>query len=562
MTNPSDIFYYKPQQTVQPTPIFYKPPPNTSQQKASFKLVKNQQLSLGESLFSQNKLFQFVLQKVDGNLVLYKGKDPLWDANTQGQGGVRLIMQDDGNLVLYRPDMQPVWSSGTQGHLGAFFQVQDDGNAVVYEPPQTPLWETRTWGGVYHDESRNWLVSVVSAAGKPFAAVAHTVSAAWSTVTDVLGDIPLIGPALHGVLTIASGPFTFTDRIISGERLDRALIQDFRDKLSGIREVAPYAQTVLSFVPGIGTGVAAAIGAGLALAQGRPIDEAILEGVKDAVPGGAIGQATYGLVVNAATGKNLIKSAADFGVEALNLPPAAAEGLHKALNVAYAAAKGDNIPMAALNEARSYVPPEGQRAFDIAVAMAQGKRLQDALINGLSNLASDQVKQIQNLGKSVVQESPVIQALEKKIDQVQPAQFGKGVLNAADDVKKGFEMGLGMMRHAGVNEDTLNVVRNQLTPKQREGYDIALGVYKQAVTKHLPDSTVAAPNETAKSLVAKAVADNPNPLIKSESLKYFLMPTVELAKSTQQYFINPNNVLTPMNPLDDLVSWLKRVFEL
>jgi hypothetical protein len=552
MVNPPDIFYYKPQeQAAQPTIIYYKAPVNTSLQKASFKLIKNQSIVLGEGLFSGNKLFQFTLQKQDGNLVLYKGKEALWDANTQGQGGVRLIMQDDGNLVLYTVGMQPIWASGTQGHLNAFFQIQDDGNAVVYEPPQTPLWETRTWGGVKHDESGGWLSDIVSAAGKPFAAVAHSVADAWTSIADKLGEIPLIGPGLQGLLILQSGPFLLTDKIISGERLDRALIQEFRDKIAAIREVAPYAQTIIAFVPGIGSGVSAAIGAGLAIAQGAPLDEAILEGVKSAVPGGALGRAVYGLALNAATGKNLIKSLGDVGVDSLGLPPAAAEGLHKALNVAYAAAKGDNIPQAALQEARGYIPAEAQEAFDIAIAMAQGKRLQDALMSGLTNLVAKQKDQIMNLGKSVIQESPAIQAISRNIDSAN--QFGR---NASNQVKQGFEMGLGMMRHSGVNEDNLNIVRSQLSPKQREGFDIGIGVYKTAVAKHLPSSDVAPPEETAKSLVAKSVATNPNPLIRAESMKYFLVPSATVDVPTNRFFVDSSS---PSHHFDFL-SWLKGIF--
>ena len=50
-----------------------------------------------------------------GNLLLYgKNNDLLWEANTRGD---LLIIQDDGNLVLYDKCGYPVWSSGTvTGH--------------------------------------------------------------------------------------------------------------------------------------------------------------------------------------------------------------------------------------------------------------------------------------------------------------------------------------------------------------------------------------------------------------------------------------------------------------
>ncbi|MFC3690379.1 hypothetical protein [Aquipuribacter hungaricus] len=46
----------------------------------------------------------------------------------------RLVMQADGNLVLYR-GQTPLWSSETSGNPGAFAVMQGDGNLVVYSAP-------------------------------------------------------------------------------------------------------------------------------------------------------------------------------------------------------------------------------------------------------------------------------------------------------------------------------------------------------------------------------------------------------------------------------------------
>lgn len=50
--------------------------------------------------------------------------------------GSVLVMQTDGNLVLYR-GATPLWSSGTQGSPGAGAVLQTDGNLVVYSPPES-----------------------------------------------------------------------------------------------------------------------------------------------------------------------------------------------------------------------------------------------------------------------------------------------------------------------------------------------------------------------------------------------------------------------------------------
>lgn len=55
----------------------------------------------------------------------------------------RLVMQGDGNLVLYR-DGRPLWNTGTPGNPGAWAVLQGDGNFVVYTAAGRPLWHTGT----------------------------------------------------------------------------------------------------------------------------------------------------------------------------------------------------------------------------------------------------------------------------------------------------------------------------------------------------------------------------------------------------------------------------------
>ena len=67
----------------------------------------------------------WLAMQTDGNLVLYQAPmpsaptaTPLWASNTVGSFGDRVIMQGDGNLVIYNPAGNAVWSSGTAGHPG------------------------------------------------------------------------------------------------------------------------------------------------------------------------------------------------------------------------------------------------------------------------------------------------------------------------------------------------------------------------------------------------------------------------------------------------------------
>lgn len=91
---------------------------------------------------SNNGSYKLVMQQ-DGNLVLYKGNTPLWASNTDGVAVDFCIMQDDGNLVLYGFASNAVWASNTNGQPGSFLVVQDDGNVVIYRP-NFPVWATNT----------------------------------------------------------------------------------------------------------------------------------------------------------------------------------------------------------------------------------------------------------------------------------------------------------------------------------------------------------------------------------------------------------------------------------
>lgn len=65
------------------------------------------------------------------------------DTLVSNNGQYRLVMQSDGNLVLYDQNNSALWATGTDGNPGSFLVIQDDGNVVVYKPNQ-PIWATGT----------------------------------------------------------------------------------------------------------------------------------------------------------------------------------------------------------------------------------------------------------------------------------------------------------------------------------------------------------------------------------------------------------------------------------
>ena len=105
-------------------------------------------------------------------------------------------------------------------------------------------------------------------------------------------------------------------------------------------DIGSYATTVISLVPGVGTGVSAALAAGIALAQGQSITDAVKNGIRDAIPGGAIATAGFDMAVKVAS--------------------------------------GENVGTAALETARAQLPPVAQKAFDIGLSVVSAAKHQQA----------------------------------------------------------------------------------------------------------------------------------------------------------------------------------------
>ncbi|MDX2012820.1 MAG: phosphodiester glycosidase family protein [Myxococcaceae bacterium] len=118
------------------------PPPVAPTPRACGRLGANEALGPNESVTSCDGRFTFVHQS-DGNVVLYQQGVARWSSRTAGRASSALVMQGDGNLVLYGPALNPLWSSRTPGAPNALLAVQDDGNVVLYANGQ-PRWATGT----------------------------------------------------------------------------------------------------------------------------------------------------------------------------------------------------------------------------------------------------------------------------------------------------------------------------------------------------------------------------------------------------------------------------------
>jgi hypothetical protein len=107
-------------------------------------------LQPGAFLLSPDHEYELVMQ-TDGNLVLYNAaKEALWSSQTSGEGNY-LVMQGEGNLVVYNPSKVAQWATGTWGFSGAYLQLQDDGNLVLYQDGHA-IW---TYGSGYKGDTMN-----------------------------------------------------------------------------------------------------------------------------------------------------------------------------------------------------------------------------------------------------------------------------------------------------------------------------------------------------------------------------------------------------------------------
>ena len=117
-------------------------------------------LSPGETLASGTGIgspwdSHYLMMQSDGNLVVYtRSNQPIWATMTFWPGSWA-VMQTDGNLVVYSPANRPVWSSDTNQFPNSSLAMQNDGNLVVYAPGNRPIWSSveynkylnaRTWG--------------------------------------------------------------------------------------------------------------------------------------------------------------------------------------------------------------------------------------------------------------------------------------------------------------------------------------------------------------------------------------------------------------------------------
>ncbi len=325
-----------------------------------------------------------------------------------------------------------------------------------------------------------WLKKAVNNAGS---GIVHGIDAAGKTI----GKVPVVGGGLKGAFALSTAPLKLSGNIANGNRLDKAVFTHFKEQLGAAKDVGPYVQTVMSFVPGVGTAASGAIGAGLALANGQPISQAMLEAVKGALPGGATAKSIFNVTQGVFEGKD-IKSIGISAIPGMN--PTQQKALEIALGVAKNIAAGKNVAKGVYEDAMKTLPSDLQKAVATSIAVGHGVNLQKTLVD---KVKLDDVKGFGTLGKKLAAKNPVLKA-------------GFDTLNN-DKLKTGFNVAMGLK---GINLKPIDIVaiRNRLPGEQTKGFDVGMSTIIGMNTRKAPPH-ITKPKEQFGYFAAHGISGQP-----------------------------------------------------
>lgn len=292
--------------------------------------------------------------------------------------------------------------------------------------------------------------SVLKAAGKTVSVPANIIGKGAKAIKKV----PVVGAGLHSVYdTTVAGPFKVADAVVKGEKINKVAYNHFKDQVKNAQDIAPYAQTVVSVIPGVGPGVSGAIGVAAALSKGKPITDAVIEGARGALPGGPMAAAAFDVAVAAARGEPI-------DAIAINAIPGVSPDQKKLILAGLRTTKdvmnGKNPKDALLNNALDALPKEARAAAKAGMALAQGQALQKVM----KDQAPFVMGKLIGEGGKIAAENPIFKAGIKAIPQTPEAI-------------KGFKAGAGLMTKK-LTPVALDAARKSLSAKEKAGFDVAI----------------------------------------------------------------------------------------
>lgn len=341
----------------------------------------------------------------------------------------------------------------------------------------------------------HFVSNAVKTAGREIGHVTKPIQTAAGKVSKAIKKVPIVGAPLGAVFDVSYhgtfGMLNATVSISQGQRIDKALLGQLHDAVNDFKQVGPYAQMVISMVPGVGQGVSAAMSAGLALANGQPIAEALKAGALGAIPGGPLVQsavrASVETIQHVAKGEklnlaNIAQTAGGVAAGALGLPKAASDALTAGIATTGNIVRGQPLDKALTDGAVHAlpIPDSAKKAMTEATALsldlAHGKRVDRALmarIDGVvgmlpanaplrQNLLTG-VKAVRDIGQGKNAEHVMMTAIQSGVGD-QLVSLGAAHLppKARDGLKAGIALGTGVVHQAATATQLTKVVPGKL----------------------------------------------------------------------------------------------------
>lgn len=108
------------------------------------RLNRGETLAPGQELVSANGFYRAVMQ-ADGNFVVYAGSRSMWSSGTASStnAGSELLFRTNNVLVIRRPSGVVIWTVNSSAQAADYLVMQDDGNLVLYGPSGA-IWASNT----------------------------------------------------------------------------------------------------------------------------------------------------------------------------------------------------------------------------------------------------------------------------------------------------------------------------------------------------------------------------------------------------------------------------------
>lgn len=323
--------------------------------------------------------------------------------------------------------------------------------------------------------------------------IGHFIHDAADTVGNVAKVVGKVASGVAGaVVDWMTWPYQVAYNTLRGQRIDRAMVDGLHKAMHAARVLGPYVEAIVSFVPGIGSPCAAAIGGGLALAEGKPIDEVLLAATAGAIPGGVFVKDAYDIGKAAIEKKPMLQVieegvldlASNLGVV---IPDEAKDMLVHGLGMAQDTINGVAVAAQDVKRAIDMVPKPAQKAL-IQEAMHPGSKINVAdvvlqsaidsipgadaktkkeILDGLTiGMTLSHAKNIQTQAKAVVTTPDAHQKLAHKAAGLaeQDPVIASARKNLAGQGTVGFDQGIALVHTPGVTQAQLLAVRNSLGP--------------------------------------------------------------------------------------------------